>query len=189
MWGPKRGKGRRRVCFGTYVEEVKFPPTLPDYAASSTQSSLQTPPFPLLLLHHSDSILHNLQPYGGDNTPNTAIQTPTKNQPERDTLTIPTSEIQPEQVQLQPLPPSFRPLYVVLVSNATIVIAKLFFGVQRDYARMRRSGSSGDDEDEYSQLAKMLELCLVAKIVVDVVFMDCFMYTILLICGLSVIKA
>jgi len=85
---------------------------------------------------------------------------------------------------------SVRPLYVVLVTNVTAVIARLFFGVQRDSGRTRRSGSSSDDGgDEYSQLARMLELCLVAKTVADAVFMDCAVYAIVLICGLSVIKA
>ncbi|XP_047155220.1 uncharacterized protein LOC124826437 [Vigna umbellata] len=233
-------QGSDRLAFITGRIQT-LPPTLPDSAASSTQS-----PHPNTTLSASDSISHNLQPYGDDNAPNTAIQTPHKNQPERDIVTVPTSEIQPEQVQLQqppqspsPSPPyteepkrfvtpsditrainssrvtrlccsvlvalmvllsflgtnvfstviSFRPLYVVLVTNATVVIARLFFGVQRDSGRTRRSGSSGDGEDEYSQLARMLELCLVAKNVADAVFMDCAIYAIVLICGLSLIKA
>lgn len=84
---------------------------------------------------------------------------------------------------------SFRPLYVVLVTNVTVVIARLFFGVRRGSGRTRRSGSSGDGGDEYSQLAMMFELCLLAQNVLDAVFMDCAVYAIVLICGLSVIKA
>ncbi|WVZ01726.1 hypothetical protein V8G54_022532 [Vigna mungo] len=239
-------QGSDRLAFITGRIQT-LPPALPDSAASSTQSP---PPNTTLSasVHHSDSISHTLQPYGDDHAPNTALEALPKNQTERDTLTVPTSEIQPEEVQLQPLPPSpspspsppyteepkrfvtpsditrainssrvtrlccsvlvallvllsflgtnvfstvisFRPLYVVLVTNATVVIARLFFGVQRDSGRTRRSGSSGDGEDEYSQLARMLELCLVAKNVADAVFMDCAVYAIVLICGLSVIKA
>ncbi|WVZ17134.1 hypothetical protein V8G54_010116 [Vigna mungo] len=83
----------------------------------------------------------------------------------------------------------FRPLHGVLLTNATIMITRLFFGVWRDSGRTWRNGSSGDDEDEYSQLGKMLELCLVVKNVADAVFMDCAFYAILLIWGFSVIEA
>ncbi|ESW04700.1 hypothetical protein PHAVU_011G117800 [Phaseolus vulgaris] len=233
-------QGSDRLAFITGQIQT-LPPTLPDSAASSP---LSLHPNTTLSpsVHQSDSISHNPQPYSDHHAPITAIQTPPKDQPQRDILTVPTSEIQPQQVQLQPPPPtpppsaeepkrfvtptditrainssrgtrfccsivvallvllsflgtnvfntviSFGPLYVVLVTNITVVIARLFFGVRRDSGRTRRSGSSGDGGDEYSQLAKMMELCLVAQNVADAVFMDCAVYSIVLICGLSVIK-
>ncbi|CAJ1978947.1 unnamed protein product [Sphenostylis stenocarpa] len=229
-------QGSDRLAFITGRIQT-LPPTLPDSAASSPQLHHPNTTLPASV-HHSDSTSHNPQPY---NDAKTAIQTPPNDDAERDISTLPSSEHQPEQVQLQPpLPPppspyteepkrfvtpsdvtrainssrfirlccsilvallvllsflgtnfftaviSFRPLYLVLVTNVTVVIARLFFGEQRGFGRR---GSSGDSEGEYSQLARTLELCLVAQTVADAVFMDCAVYAVVLICGLSVINA
>ncbi|RDY03721.1 hypothetical protein CR513_12670, partial [Mucuna pruriens] len=75
---------------------------------------------------------------------------------------------------------SFRPLYLVLVTNLTVVIARLFSGEQRGFGRRQSRGSSSGDE--YALLARMLELCLVAQSMADAVFMDCAVYAVVLVC-------
>ncbi|KAL5130818.1 hypothetical protein HKD37_12G033817 [Glycine soja] len=82
---------------------------------------------------------------------------------------------------------TFRPLYLVLVTNLTVVIARLFSGKQRGSERRDNRGSSGDGGGEYAQLASILELCVVAQNVADAVFMDCAVYAVVLVCGLSVL--
>ncbi|TKY66871.1 Zinc finger FYVE domain-containing protein 26 isoform 1 [Spatholobus suberectus] len=84
----------------------------------------------------------------------------------------------------------FRPLYLVLVTNLTAVIARLFSCKQRGFERRQSRGSSGGGGvggDEYAQLAKALELCLVVQNAADAVFMDCAVYAVVLVCGLALL--
>ncbi|WJX49783.1 hypothetical protein P8452_36175 [Trifolium repens] len=84
---------------------------------------------------------------------------------------------------------SFRPLYLVLLTNSTFVVAKLISGKQRGFdEKSRRRQSSADSSDQWSQLAKTLEIGMVVKSVVDAVFIDCAVYAIVLICSLSLVN-
>ncbi|WJX43754.1 hypothetical protein P8452_30813 [Trifolium repens] len=84
---------------------------------------------------------------------------------------------------------SFKPLYLVLLTNSTFVVAKLISGKQRGFdERLRRRQSSADSSDQWSQLAKTLEIGMVVKSVVDAVFIDCAVYAIVLICSLSLVN-
>lgn len=83
---------------------------------------------------------------------------------------------------------SFRPLYLVLLTNSTFVVSKLISGKQRgvnERSRRRLNGTDSSDQWDGQQLAKTLEIGLVVKSVVDAVFMDCAVYAIVLICSLS----
>ncbi|CAI8618811.1 unnamed protein product [Vicia faba] len=89
---------------------------------------------------------------------------------------------------------SFRPLYLVLLTNSSFVVAKIISGKQRgsDERLRRRQNSasasvSADSSDQYAQLAKTLEIGMVLKTVADAVFMDCAVYAIVLICSLSLV--
>ncbi|KAL5065875.1 hypothetical protein RYX36_027612 [Vicia faba] len=108
------------------------------------------------------------------------------------------------QGRIQTLPPpgfsliktiiSFRPLYLVLLTNSSFVVAKIISGKQRgsdERLRRRRNSASAsasaDSSDQYAQLAKTLEIGMVLKTVADAVFMDCAVYAIVLICSLSLV--
>ncbi|CAI8594679.1 unnamed protein product [Vicia faba] len=89
---------------------------------------------------------------------------------------------------------SFRPLYLVLLTNSSFVVAKIISGKQRgsdERLRRRRNNASAsasaDSSDQYAQLAKTLEIGMVLKTVADAVFMDCAVYAIVLICSLSLV--
>ncbi|XP_020235506.1 uncharacterized protein LOC109815256 [Cajanus cajan] len=75
------------------------------------------------------------------------------------------------------IPISFRPLYLLLLTNLTLLIAYLFSAQNR--------GSSGEG---LGQLAKTLELCLLLRSVADAVFIDCAVYSLVLVCGLSLLR-
>ncbi|XP_058731593.1 uncharacterized protein LOC131603313 [Vicia villosa] len=88
---------------------------------------------------------------------------------------------------------SFRPLYLVLLTNSSFVVAKLFTGKQRgsdERSRRKQNSASdtADSSDQYAQLAKTLEIGMVLKTVADAVFMDCAVYAIVLICSLSLVQ-
>ncbi|MBA0789885.1 hypothetical protein Gohar_014567 [Gossypium harknessii] len=83
---------------------------------------------------------------------------------------------------------NFRPLYLVLLTNVTLVMGRLLYS---DHGSSQRTigeehkATSTDDYNWAEQLSKTLDVGLVAKKVVDAVFMDCSVYAIIVICGLS----
>lgn len=83
---------------------------------------------------------------------------------------------------------SFRPLYLLLLTNVTVVLARLLFYKQRGFER------AAQDENETSslngfgwaeQVSRSLETGLVMQRALNAVFMDCSVYAIVVICGLS----
>ncbi|XWS17750.1 hypothetical protein CRYUN_Cryun33cG0094200 [Craigia yunnanensis] len=83
---------------------------------------------------------------------------------------------------------SFRPLYFILLTNVTLVITRLLFddrgSSQRAIGEENRVAST-DDYNWAEQLSKTLEVGLVAQKVIDAVFMNCSVYAIIVICGIS----
>ncbi|KAL5558784.1 hypothetical protein UlMin_034995 [Ulmus minor] len=82
---------------------------------------------------------------------------------------------------------SFRPLYLVLLTNVTVVLAKLL-DKQRVSGRTDRPENQtppADGNDWATQLGKTLEIGFLMKKMIDAVFMDCAVYAILAVCGLS----
>ncbi|KAI9097838.1 hypothetical protein K1719_025609 [Acacia pycnantha] len=79
---------------------------------------------------------------------------------------------------------SFRPLYLVLVTNVTVVAVQLFTGKQRRVAG-RQNEISSDGNHWIERLSRALESVLVMRNVMDAMFMDCASYAIIVICGLS----
>ncbi|KAK7319619.1 hypothetical protein RJT34_04342 [Clitoria ternatea] len=75
----------------------------------------------------------------------------------------------------------FRPLYLVLVTNLTVVVATLVSGIGRRFY-------SPGDRGKWGALATTLELGVLLQNVADAVFMDCAVYAIVLVCGLSLLR-
>ncbi|MED6113213.1 hypothetical protein PIB30_068769 [Stylosanthes scabra] len=84
---------------------------------------------------------------------------------------------------------SFRPLYLVLVTDLSIVAARVLSGKQRGFGRSNgRENGTPSDGDQYAQLARTLELGLVIKNAMDAVFIDCAVYAIIVVCGISLLQ-
>lgn len=81
----------------------------------------------------------------------------------------------------------FRPLYLVLLTNVTLVLARIL-GKHRVSERPDRGGEIRTPTEGFEwadNLGKALELGLVAQKVLDALFMDCAVYAIIVVCGLS----
>ncbi|XP_054778501.1 uncharacterized protein LOC129286581 [Prosopis cineraria] len=85
---------------------------------------------------------------------------------------------------------SFRPLYLVLVTNVTVVVAQLLSGKQRgsESAAGTQNRTSSDADHWTEHLGRALEAALVMRNVMDAMFMDCASYAITVICGLSLVQ-
>lgn len=85
---------------------------------------------------------------------------------------------------------SFRPLYLVLVTNVTVVVAQLLSNKQRGSERVtgRQNETSPDGDHWIEHLGKALEIGLAIQNVMDAMFMDCASYAIIVICGLSLVQ-
>ncbi|XP_050364347.1 uncharacterized protein LOC126783012 [Argentina anserina] len=78
----------------------------------------------------------------------------------------------------------FRPLYLVLLTNVTFVLARILFK-QRVFGLPGEIGSSFEGGDWFALLGKALEIGMVVQKVLDALFMDCAVYAIIVVCGLS----
>ncbi|KAL7164392.1 hypothetical protein ACSBR2_040328 [Camellia fascicularis] len=83
----------------------------------------------------------------------------------------------------------FKPLYLVLLTNISIVLARLLLGKQRRFERIEQEANNvpsiGDSFGFAEQLGKALESGLVLQNIMGAVFVDCSIYAIVVICGLS----
>ncbi|XP_057478216.1 uncharacterized protein LOC130765731 [Actinidia eriantha] len=82
----------------------------------------------------------------------------------------------------------FKPLYLVLLTNVSIVLARLLLKEQRGLERVEQEAnnvSSVGGYDLAEQAGKALELGLALQNVMGAAFMDFSVYAILVICGLS----
>ncbi|PSS17801.1 ATP-dependent 6-phosphofructokinase [Actinidia chinensis var. chinensis] len=82
----------------------------------------------------------------------------------------------------------FKPLYLVLLTNVSIVLARLLLKEQKWVDRVEQEAnnvSSAGGYDLAEQAGKALELCLALQNIMGAAFMDCSVYVIALICGLS----
>ncbi|KAM5565456.1 hypothetical protein ABKV19_019455 [Rosa sericea] len=78
----------------------------------------------------------------------------------------------------------FRPLYLVLLTNVTFVLARIL-GKQRVSERPGEIRTSAEGIEWVVQLGRAVEIGLVAQKVLDALFMDCAVYAIIVVCGLS----
>ncbi|KAJ8773507.1 hypothetical protein K2173_005753 [Erythroxylum novogranatense] len=83
---------------------------------------------------------------------------------------------------------SFRPLYLVLLTNLTLVLAHLLSDRQRSIVRGEDRTPSTEKYEWTDQAGKALEVVLVIRKAMDAIFIDCSVYGIITICGLSVLS-
>ncbi|XP_065850114.1 uncharacterized protein [Euphorbia lathyris] len=78
----------------------------------------------------------------------------------------------------------FRPLYLVLLTNLTLVLAQLLFNNQRGFTRI-----VGDDTkyDWAEQAGNALEIGLLMKKALDALVMDCSIYAIIVVAGFCIL--
>ncbi|KAH7524227.1 hypothetical protein FEM48_Zijuj06G0096900 [Ziziphus jujuba var. spinosa] len=85
---------------------------------------------------------------------------------------------------------SFRPFYIVLLSNVTFVLAQLL-GKQKSSGRTdggENKTTLADGLEWAEQLGNALELGLLMQQVFNAVFMDFAVYAIIIVCGLSFVQ-
>ncbi|KGN62839.1 uncharacterized protein LOC101211157 [Cucumis sativus] len=85
----------------------------------------------------------------------------------------------------------FRPLYLVLLTNATIVLGKLLFTKQKGYRVTNRGDGQVNPPEAQSsveQIGKVLEASLVAQKAMGAIFMDCSVYAVIVVSGLSLVQ-
>ncbi|KAL2543911.1 hypothetical protein Fot_13144 [Forsythia ovata] len=80
----------------------------------------------------------------------------------------------------------FRPLYLLLITNISIVVALLLLEKQGREERQTSSIPSVGGDGLIDQVAKALESWLLMQKIVGALFMDCSIYAVVLVCGLSV---
>lgn len=81
-----------------------------------------------------------------------------------------------------------RPLYLVLLTNVTLVLAPLVLDKQSTIARTVRGENkipSANGSDWTDQVGNSLELGFLMMKVMDAVIMDCSVYSVVVVCGLS----
>ncbi|CAL5435464.1 unnamed protein product [Camellia sinensis] len=84
----------------------------------------------------------------------------------------------------------FGPLYLVLLTNVSIVLAQLLLGKQRRLEQIEQEANSVPLIGGYGfaeQVGKALESGLVLQNIVGAMFMDCSVYAVVVACGLSLV--
>lgn len=83
---------------------------------------------------------------------------------------------------------SSRPLYILLVTDATIVLVRMYLDMQRSAEEtLDESGEAQEDSDNWGGAVMVLERGLAVYQTVRGVFIDCSVYMVLVICCLSVV--
>ncbi|XAR70902.1 hypothetical protein NMG60_11027940 [Bertholletia excelsa] len=85
----------------------------------------------------------------------------------------------------------FRPLYLVLLTNISIVIAQLLLGKHRGSQEIKREAdntSSVAEEGFVEQIGKTLEMGFLLQKIMDAIFMDSIVYAVVTISGLSLVQ-
>ncbi|KAI3454059.1 hypothetical protein Pfo_010722 [Paulownia fortunei] len=85
----------------------------------------------------------------------------------------------------------FRPLYLLFLTNISIVLARLILGTQGAGLRMGQMSTVptfGGNALVYDQLRKALESGLLVHNIFGALFMDFSIYAVVLICGLSLVR-
>ncbi|GAB4837374.1 hypothetical protein Ancab_002251 [Ancistrocladus abbreviatus] len=85
----------------------------------------------------------------------------------------------------------FRPLFLVLVTNITFIFQQLIAEKQRNLEKAGNTAVKSPIADGFYSWAadagKALEVGLMAQSVLSALFMDCSVYAVIVICGLSVV--
>ncbi|XP_065872909.1 uncharacterized protein [Euphorbia lathyris] len=83
----------------------------------------------------------------------------------------------------------FRPLYLVLLTNLTLVLAQLIFNNQRGFTRIvgENSDIPSAKYDWAEQAGNALEIGLLMKKALDALVMDCSIYSIIVVAGFCIL--
>ncbi|XP_052203817.1 uncharacterized protein LOC127809145 [Diospyros lotus] len=90
----------------------------------------------------------------------------------------------------------FRPFYLVLITNVSIVVARLLLDKERGSEKTKQEANNGEANNESSpgadgfvdQVGKALETGLLLQNIMGSIFMDFSIYAIIVICGISMAK-
>ncbi|CAK9164520.1 unnamed protein product [Ilex paraguariensis] len=85
----------------------------------------------------------------------------------------------------------FRPLYLLLLTNISIVLARLLLVQQRGLERVKQEANNGSSISGYGladQVGKALESGLLLQNIMSALFMDCSIYAVVVVSGLSLVK-
>lgn len=83
-----------------------------------------------------------------------------------------------------------RPLYIIILTDVTIVVARLLIlGKREDHQETAEGGSGDKENDEYNwtEAFAMLEIGLVLYQTIRALFIDCSFYLVVVLCGLSLL--
>nr|GMC73238.1 hypothetical protein CQW23_11447 [Ipomoea batatas]GMC74888.1 hypothetical protein CQW23_11447 [Ipomoea batatas]GMC76103.1 hypothetical protein CQW23_11447 [Ipomoea batatas]GME10104.1 hypothetical protein CQW23_11447 [Ipomoea batatas] len=80
-----------------------------------------------------------------------------------------------------------RPLYIIILTDVTIVVARLLILGKPEDPDTAAGGHNEDDEYNWSQAFAMLEIGLVLYQTIRALFMDCSFYLVVVLCGLSLL--
>jgi hypothetical protein len=81
-----------------------------------------------------------------------------------------------------------RPLYILLLTDVTIVLARLYLERRRDSDEAEEErGVPREDAHNWETAEKILERGLVVYQIVRAIFIDCSVYAVVVICGLSLL--
>ncbi|CAN4076566.1 unnamed protein product [Withania somnifera] len=82
----------------------------------------------------------------------------------------------------------FRPLLLLMLTNISIVIARLLAEEAGSQKNQKAAANGIPSAGMVDQIGKALELGLLLQSVMGAVFMDCSIYSITVVCGLSVVR-
>ncbi|KAJ4836682.1 hypothetical protein Tsubulata_043325 [Turnera subulata] len=82
-----------------------------------------------------------------------------------------------------------RPLYMVLLTDVTIVLARLFRERRNEYeeVEVEEKEAKGGDPDNWVGAVKLLERGLAAYQAIRGMFIDCSIYLVVVVCGISLV--
>lgn len=84
-----------------------------------------------------------------------------------------------------------RPLYLVLLTNLTVVLGRLLFTKQKGFRASDRGQAQVTPPEEQSsveQIGKILEAGFVAQKAMGAIFMDCSVFAVIVVSGLSFVQ-
>lgn len=84
-----------------------------------------------------------------------------------------------------------RPLYLLLLTNLTVVLGRLLFTKQKGFRasnRGQRQVTPPEEQSSVEQIGKILEVGLVAQKAMGAIFMDCSVFSVIVVSGLSLVQ-
>lgn len=80
---------------------------------------------------------------------------------------------------------AFRPLYILLLTDVTIVLAQVLLGGRSNSEGEKEKVITEEEEDSLTQAVEVMEKGLVVYTITRAVFIDFSIYVVVVVCGLS----